>query len=105
MVITSEKIKEITERIVESINPYRIYLFGSHAKGTATENSDVDLLIIADMEGPRNKRSLNIRKLFPMRDFGLDVFVFKPEEFEQQRFLANSISSIVSKEGKIVYER
>ncbi len=105
MIITSEKIKEIVGHIVESIHPYRIYLFGSQAKGTATEDSDIDLLIIADMEGPGHKRSLSVRKLFPTRDFGMDVFVFKPEEFERQKILANSISSIVSKEGKVVYER
>ena len=105
MAITQKKIEEIVERIVRAVNPHRIYLFGSHAKGTATEDSDIDLLIIADMEGPRHRRSLSIHRLFPMRDFGMDVFVFKLEEFERQKVLANSISSIVSKEGKIIYER
>jgi len=105
MAITSERLEEIVDRIVEAVHPHRIYLFGSHAKGTATEDSDIDLLIIADMEGPRHRRSLSIHRLFPMRDFGMDVFVFKLEEFERQKVLANSISSIVSKEGKIIYER
>ena len=105
MAITQEKIEEIVERIVRAVHPYRIYLFGSRAKGTARNDSDIDLLIIADMEGPRRKRNLTIRELFPMRDFGMDVFVFKPEEFERQKVLANSISSIVSKEGKVLYER
>ena len=105
MAITQEKIEEIVERIVEAVDPYRIYLFGSRARGTAREDSDIDLLIIADMEGPRRERNLIIRRLFPKRSFGMDVFVFKPEEFERQKVLANSISSIVSKEGKILYER
>ena len=105
MAITPEKIDEIVERIVEAVHPHRIYLFGSWAKGTAKKDSDIDLLIVADMEGPRHKRSLSIHRLFPTRDFGMDVFVFKPEEFERQKVLANSISSIVSKEGKILYER
>jgi predicted nucleotidyltransferase len=105
MPITPERTKEIVDRIVEAVHPHRIYLFGSRAKGTAREDSDIDLLIIADMEGPRHKRSLSIHRLFPMRDFGMDVFVFKLEEFERQKVLANSISSIVSKEGKIIYER
>ena len=29
-------------------NPYRIILFGSYARGTATENSDIDIVIILD---------------------------------------------------------
>ncbi|MCL5102811.1 MAG: nucleotidyltransferase domain-containing protein [Armatimonadetes bacterium] len=28
------------------MDPERVYLFGSHARGTARENSDVDLLVI-----------------------------------------------------------
>ncbi len=105
MAITQTKIEDIVDRIVEAIHPYRIYLFGSYAKGTATDDSDIDLLILADIEGPRHKRSLVIHRLFPRRDFGMDIFVFKPDEFERQKALVNSISYIVSKEGKIVYER
>lgn len=105
MPITQDKITEIIDRIVEAVHPYKIYLFGSRAKGTEREDSDIDLLVIADMEGPRHKRSLTIHRLFPRRNFGMDVLVFKPEEFERQRVLVNSISYIVSKEGKIVYER
>jgi predicted nucleotidyltransferase len=104
MAAPQEKIKGIVDRIVETIHPYRIYLFGSQARETATEDSDIDLLIIADMEGSRLERNLMIQRLFPKRDFGLDVFVFKPEEFEHQRMLINSISYIVSKEGRILYE-
>jgi len=105
MAVTQEKITEIIDRIVESVHPYKIYLFGSRARGTEREDSDIDLLIIADMEGPRHRRSLSIHGLFPRRDFGMDVLVFKPDEFERQKVLVNSISYIVSKEGKIVYER
>ncbi len=105
MAITPEKTEEIVERIVEAVHPHRIYLFGSRAKGTETEDSDIDLLVIADMEGPRHKRSLRIRKLFPGRNFSMDVFVLKPEEFEHQRELVSSIGSIVSEEGKILYEQ
>ncbi len=104
MIVTQEKIKGVVDRIVEVIHPYRVYLFGSQARETATEDSDIDLLVIADIEGSRLERNLMIQRLFPKRDFGLDVFVFKPEEFEQQKGLINSIGYIVSKEGKILYE-
>ena len=105
MAVTQEKIQEIVERIVEVVDPYRIYLFGSRARGDARADSDVDLLVIADMEGSRHKRSLSIHRLFPGRDFGMDVFVFRPEEFERQKNVVNTLSSIVFKEGKILYER
>ena len=42
------KIEEIAEKVrplAESYGTGRIYLFGSYARGEATENSDVDLLV------------------------------------------------------------
>ena len=105
MTMASEKIEAIVKRIVEVVHPDYVYLFGSQVNGTAREDSDIDLLIIADMEGSRRKRNLRIQQLFPMRNFAMDVFVFKPKEFERHKRLINSISYIVSKEGKIVYER
>lgn len=105
MAITPETLNKIVSKIVDAVHPDRVYLFGSRAKGTAREDSDIDLLILADMEGSRRKRSLRIRKLFPNRNFSIDVLVFRPGEFDRQKTLINSISHIVSKEGKVLYER
>ena len=38
-------------RLIRALAPERIVLFGSYAKGTANGDSDVDLLIIANMQG------------------------------------------------------
>ncbi|MBQ7564934.1 MAG: nucleotidyltransferase domain-containing protein [Lachnospiraceae bacterium] len=39
------RIKEAVEPIAKEYGVKRVFLFGSYAKGTATESSDVDLLI------------------------------------------------------------
>ena len=44
----AQNIKEITECIISSIDPSKIYLFGSFANGTYTENSDYDFYIVID---------------------------------------------------------
>jgi predicted nucleotidyltransferase len=44
--INPKSIAELTERIVEEFHPERIILFGSSALGPASEDSDVDLLVI-----------------------------------------------------------
>lgn len=38
-------------RLIRAFAPERIVLFGSHAKGTEWARSDVDLLVIANVEG------------------------------------------------------
>jgi predicted nucleotidyltransferase len=52
-VLSLEKIKELCSEVFESRNVEYCYLFGSYAKGKATETSDVDLLIATSDSGLR----------------------------------------------------
>lgn len=65
----------------------------------------MDLVVVADMEGPRPPRSSRISRLFPRRDFSLDVFVFNPEEYERQKALIGSVGYLAAREGEVLYER
>ncbi len=44
--ITQSQIQSLSERIAARFNPDQIILFGSFASGQATEDSDVDLMIV-----------------------------------------------------------
>ena len=46
---TENLLTTIVSRIMP-LNPAKIILFGSHAKGTATSESDIDLLVVLDNE-------------------------------------------------------
>ncbi len=45
MINNDAKLTEIVDNIVAAIKPTKIYLFGSAARGEATESSDLDILI------------------------------------------------------------
>ena len=45
-VIPSDVRKEVVRRLVDEFHPEAIYLFGSHAWGKPTADSDLDLLVI-----------------------------------------------------------
>ena len=51
MVYPVDQIRGIVTPIAEEYGIPAVYLFGSYAKGTATERSDVDLLVSADVSG------------------------------------------------------
>ena len=51
--LTIEDIKNTLERIFKDYDVEYCYLFGSYAKGTMNENSDVDLLISTKTKGLR----------------------------------------------------
>ena len=44
--LSKELIDEITSRLAKALHPESIYLFGSHAKGFADRDSDVDLFVV-----------------------------------------------------------
>ncbi len=50
-ILTLEKIKTVCAEVFSEYNVGYCYLFGSYAKGIATEKSDVDLLISTDATG------------------------------------------------------
>jgi hypothetical protein len=50
-ILTIETIKSVCNDIFSSENVEYCYLFGSYAKGSATETSDVDLLVSASVSG------------------------------------------------------
>lgn len=102
---TRALLNRVVRRIVAAVDPERIILFGSQAKGTATEASDIDLLIIADTDAPPRERNRDVRALFPRRSFSLDVFVYTPAEFEQRKTLVNHLCFYAHRDGRTIYER
>ena len=51
-------ITKMVERIVESFQPVKIILFGSHARGTAHTESDVDLMVVMPVIGSKREKQI-----------------------------------------------
>ncbi len=62
MIYTISEIQAIVTPIAQKHKLKAVYLFGSYARGTATENSDVDLLI--DTEGTAIKSLLDLAAVY-----------------------------------------
>lgn len=98
-------LKIAVEKIKSNFNPEKIILFGSHAYGNPTDDSDVDLLIVMDTDAKPHKRAVPIRKI--LRDIGIpkDVIVKTPEEFERFKDIIGTIIYPAAHKGKVLYER
>lgn len=93
----------ITERLVGSVPVRRIVVFGSRARGDATPDSDLDLMVVADVGGSLAERSYAIRsRLLDVR-IPMDVVTYTPEEYERLRTWRSSIAAIADREGKVLY--
>ena len=101
--MTSELMDTIVKRIADNYQPDKIILFGSCARGNAGKNSDIDLLIVKKTDLDMHQRILEIQDIVP-HNFPLDIIVYTPEEFEENKNNKWSFLYGVMKEGKIIYE-
>jgi predicted nucleotidyltransferase len=100
-----EKLERLKKRIIELEQPEKIILFGSRARGTATEDSDFDLLVISRSTLPRYQREVRLTRRLFGSGVAFDLLVLTPEEFGQ-RVEANGpfLREILSC-GEVLYER
>jgi uncharacterized protein len=95
--------KRVVTRIVEGVHPRQVIVFGSRARGTARPDSDVDVLVIYDGPMPKRELKQRIRKLFPLPDFGMDLFVLTPDEFERQKRVVSTVGRVAAREGVVCH--
>lgn len=103
--IDNNKISELINKIANGYDPDKIILFGSYAKGTANDDSDVDLLVIKETDTPRPERTFQVRKMLYGMMIPLDILVYTPIEIkESQKSKLNFLHEVLTT-GKTVYER
>ena len=94
-----------TRTIVERFHPKRIVLFGSHARGEAGADSDLDLFIEMHTSRRPPERAIEVSAAFGLRPWPLDVVVYTPEEVQRLRGVSGTLLSTIEKEGKVLYEQ
>lgn len=101
--LTATEIRDGAWRAFARFQPHRIILFGSHAAGTADEESDVDLIVVYETD----KRFLDrLRELYMAWDLpkGVDILAYTPAEFAElmstRAFVQDAVAS-----GEVLYER
>jgi predicted nucleotidyltransferase len=101
--VTMSQIEEFGRRIGREFDAEKVVLFGSYARGTITEDSDVDLMVIGAFEGRSVDKSVEIRmKLRP--GFPIDLLVRTPEKVRQRIKMGDSFMRAILEEGKVLYE-
>jgi predicted nucleotidyltransferase len=101
--LTSVDIDKLRNTIAESMHPEKIFLFGSYAEGRATEDSDVDFLVVMESQLLPHRRNVELKRLFPHRKFSLDAFVYTPEEFSRYKDVPGTIVYTAAHNGKLIY--
>jgi predicted nucleotidyltransferase len=103
--IEMSQIEEYGQRIGEEFGARKVVLFGSYARGTASVDSDIDLLVVAETSLPPNERYGAVRRIVADCPAAFDIVVKTPEEYERWRSVVNHIVYFADKYGRVLYER
>ena len=100
-----QEIEELKKHFIDQLFPIQIYLFGSYANGTYTDNSDLDFYIIvrdeiSDLAEETTKAYKAIRKI---KQRPVDIVVGTKSRFEARKKFP-SVENEVDRKGVLLYE-
>jgi len=84
-------IAEVGERISKAAPSAQVFLFGSHARGTARPNSDLDILVIEPEVGNAAEEAIRLRRTLRGLRLTVDVLVVSERDAEEWRDVRGSI--------------
>jgi predicted nucleotidyltransferase len=101
-----DSIEQIRDIIVSEVNPDKIILFGSRARGNCQKDSDYDILVLK--RGVANERKLSgdlKMRFYKERLFlSIDVIVMEHDRFYQLSDVNGYIYKNIKTEGIYIYE-
>jgi HEPN domain-containing protein/predicted nucleotidyltransferase len=95
----------VLQRLVGAYRPERVLLFGSQATGGASDDSDIDLLIVKATGGSPRERRAEVERLLADRALPLDICVYTPSELLHLYRLGSPFIQEVLETAKVVYMR
>jgi predicted nucleotidyltransferase len=103
--VPEEDLREIVRRIVAAVDPEKIILFGSAARGTMGPDSDLDLLVVKSGEYHPVDASQAVYRTLPDIDLSIDVIVATPEALAKYGDSFCVVYYPALREGKLLYDR
>src|SRR5262245_54605837 len=96
------QIRQLCTRIVREFKPEKIILFGSHAYGRPTPESDLDLMVVMPFEGDPERAVTMLNRLNML--LPIDLLVRTPEQIRQRLEMGDSFMRDIIEHGKVMYE-
>ena len=96
---------EMVRIIMSQFQPEKVVLFGSRARGDATGDSDVGLLVVMPVTGSKRERQLEVRIALHDVHFPKDIIVVTPDEWKTHHDIPGTIVRAAHLEGEVLFER
>jgi predicted nucleotidyltransferase len=96
-------IRQLCKRIVQEFKPEKIILFGSHAYGRPTPESDLDLLVVMQFDGDLLEQAVAVLNRLNVLT-PIDLLVRTPEQIQHRLEMGDSFMRDILDRGKVMYE-
>jgi predicted nucleotidyltransferase len=101
-VIEDDVIDEAARRIAEAAPGARAILFGSHARGEAGPDSDVDLLVVEPHVEDHNREIVRLQRVLAPLRLPADVIVVSEAHVEEWGEVASTMLHDALREGRVL---
>ncbi|MBV6400266.1 MAG: hypothetical protein CNIPEHKO_00549 [Anaerolineales bacterium] len=95
---------EVTRRIVASVQPRRVLLFGSAVRGRMNKNSDLDMLVVMRASAHRRRTAQKIYRDLRGAGVAVDIVVATENDLKKYGGRAGTILKSALSEGRVLYE-
>jgi predicted nucleotidyltransferase len=103
--VSPETIEEAGRLLAEAARPpARILLFGSHARGSASTDSDLDLLVIEPVAGSRHREMVRLRAALDPLRVPADVVVVTGGHVEAWGAVPGTLIHAALSKGRVLAE-
>lgn len=103
--LDTQTIQAAAERIAAAASsPCRVILFGSYARDTADEGSDLDFMVVEQEVADKGTEYLCLRKAIGGVGTGVDVLVYPLNEFERRSQVPGTVLFEARIEGKVLHD-
>lgn len=103
--LTKQNIEAAVRRVVAAAHePLQVILFGSYARGEATESSDLDLLVVERITPDIGEEMMRLQDAIGTLDVGVDLLVYSAADFEKRRNWCSTPVYWAAREGKVLYD-
>lgn len=95
---------EIVRRLIETLHPERIYLFGSRARGDAGPDSDYDVMVVVPhVSEPAHRLAQQAHSVLWGLGTAADILVWSREAFDSRLHLRASLPATILREGTLLH--
>lgn len=97
-------LQEVTRRIVASVQPRRVLLFGSAARGRMNKDSDLDMLVVMRGSPHRRQTAQKIYRNLHGAGVSVDIVVATEQDIKEYGHRTGTVLKSALQEGRVLYE-